>query len=294
MSRLAAARTPRAAPPSLATAPAPHEDAACAAVAAAVGRLGEPSAEGPGALFLGDPVRAAVALAKTGVSRREAVWALSESMATALTDALRDGRQVFAERALRRDPAGVLTAMAQAVGSPAPARPLASLAQDLAGALPAAAVADDPWLAALELLAGPLAPGTEADWPLALFMAGDSPGASCPAAIDVTGRGRILAYGPYLRLPAGRWRAGVVVEVCPDAARRPYRLEVSAGATIARAVVAPGRPGPRTLAADVELHDAAPVELRLWLERAAFHGTLRFAGARITFLGPAPHRLEAP
>ena len=71
-------------------------------------------------------------------------------------------------------------------------------------------------------------------WPRECFFDGDEPGAQLPATIEVAGRARILAYGPYLPLPSGQWRATVTLGFSPDIGRLPFIFEADTGTGVER------------------------------------------------------------
>jgi len=122
----------------------------------------------------------------------------------------------------------------------------------------------------------------EAWWPAALFRSAE-PG--FPDAVDITGPPRILSFGPYVRLAPATWRAELELELCADAARYDYRVEFGLDGDFSETIVrAPGA-GRCVAALTHRLIAAAPVEIRVSLGRAAFHGAFRLNGARVA---PAP------
>ena len=122
----------------------------------------------------------------------------------------------------------------------------------------------------------------EAWWPAALFHS-VQPG--FPDALDITGPARFLSFGPYVRLAPGLWRAEVELEVCADAAKYDYLIEFGLEGDFSQIIArAPGA-GPHVAALTHRLAAPAPVEVRVSLGRAAFHGAFRLIGAR---LAPAP------
>ena len=130
----------------------------------------------------------------------------------------------------------------------------------------------------------PPRPGGKSLWARELFRWGDAPEAPCPAVLDITGRARILVFGPHLHLPPGRWRLSASFHLCRDAARSPLRLECGAGARLAHLDFQPDGAGVYRVALDCELDEPAPFEMRLSVLRAALHGELRFHDAEVTFL----------
>jgi hypothetical protein len=170
-----------------------------------------------------------------------------------------------------------------------------------------ARLADDPELQMLETRAkaprGPapphLAGATEALWaaltrnrgcePLAAFWSPELfvyPGHDgTPETLDLTGAARFLVYGPYIRLPKGDWSCGLAVaaHALPD----PVHLLVEAvcGADVKRVRFELPEPGELELEFSFAVPAAdAPVEVRLYLEEAAFDGEIAFKGATLSAL----------
>jgi hypothetical protein len=129
-------------------------------------------------------------------------------------------------------------------------------------------------------------PGAVAWWDRSLFFSGDAPSEPCPARIDITGRGRILAYGPLIALPPGAWRICLRFELCALAARHPWRLDFAAGSALATSQVQPRGAGLYEVALEARWEEIALAEARLWVAEPAFHGALALHGARIEWAGP--------
>ena len=112
-------------------------------------------------------------------------------------------------------------------------------------------------------------------WPREAFLDGDAPGETLPATVEVAGRARILAYGPYLPLPAGDWQATAFLGFSPDIGRLPFILEADTGGAVARGFFEVERSGIFTLELDFQVTDALhPVELRLISQDSALEGQL--------------------
>lgn len=157
----------------------------------------------------------------------------------------------------------------------------------LAGPVPEAAVAEDgsaaPWASApsslLQTYIAPLVaaaahPASVAvAWPRDCFLYGDAPGEGLPATVEIAGRGRILAYGPYLPLPSGRWRATAYLGFSVDIGRMPFILEADTDAGITRGFFEVKQGGIFTLGLDFEVTDPFhPVEFRLISQDSALEG----------------------
>ncbi len=122
-------------------------------------------------------------------------------------------------------------------------------------------------------------------WDRGAFWNGDEPAEPCPAAIDVTGRSRILVFGPRKELGAGRWRVTARFELNADAGLYPYILQFDDRVHLAEERFGPMGTGLYEVSVDNGWPTPAVVELRLWLLMHAFHGELRFHGAKIEQLG---------
>jgi len=110
-------------------------------------------------------------------------------------------------------------------------------------------------------------------WPREAFLDGDAPGACLPATVEVAGRARILAYGPYLPLPAGRWRARACLGFSPDIGKMPFILEVDTGGAVSRGFFEVDRGGIFYLDLDFQVTDSFHlVEMRLISQDSALNG----------------------
>ena len=110
-------------------------------------------------------------------------------------------------------------------------------------------------------------------WPRDCFLYGDAPGEGLPATIEIAGRGRILAYGPYMPLPSGRWRATACLGFSADIGSMPFILEADTNAGITRGFFEVKRGGIFTLELDFEVTDPFhPVEFRLISQDSALEG----------------------
>jgi hypothetical protein len=121
-------------------------------------------------------------------------------------------------------------------------------------------------------------------WGREEFYSREGGGERCPEVIDLTGGQRDLIFGPYIELPAGHWRAAALLDRCPDAARCRLALEFGVYPTYTRVLVPVGESGPVRVELDHVFETAGPAEVRVMLMRAAFHGELRFGGARVQLI----------
>ncbi len=125
-------------------------------------------------------------------------------------------------------------------------------------------------------------------WPRRCLLWGDRLGEAPPAILPLAGPARILLYGPYFRLPPGRWQ--MTATLAFSAACRGMALALEVHGTreshgtrrFARARFVVGQAGEATLTAPIRVpsaHDA--LESRLVSERGAIEGDL--ALDRVTF-----------
>jgi hypothetical protein len=118
-------------------------------------------------------------------------------------------------------------------------------------------------------------------WGRECFHSVDGADGLCPAAIDVTGQGRCLTHGPYVVLQPGLWRATATLEICQDAARRRLAVQFGVEPHFSTQDLPYGIPGHHEVRVDFQLSEPGPVQIRILLRRAAFHGEVRFLGARV-------------
>jgi hypothetical protein len=110
-------------------------------------------------------------------------------------------------------------------------------------------------------------------WPRDCFLYGDAPGEGLPATVELAGRGRILAYGPYMPLPSGGWRATAYLGFSADVGSMPFILEADTDAGITRGFFEVKQGGIFTLELDFEVSDPFhPVEFRLVSQDSALEG----------------------
>jgi hypothetical protein len=110
-------------------------------------------------------------------------------------------------------------------------------------------------------------------WPRDCFLHGDRPGATLPETVEIAGRARILAYGPYLPLPSGIWTVTAWLGFSAEIERIPFILEVDTGEAITRGFFEVERGGIFTLELEFRVPGPMPlIELRLISQDAALEG----------------------
>jgi hypothetical protein len=125
-------------------------------------------------------------------------------------------------------------------------------------------------------------------WDRRLFKSGAALDQPCPKVIDVTGRMRVLVFGPMIILPAGQWRLRARFGLSPDAALHSYILQFIHGDSLIEQRLQPAAGGEFEVVLENGFAVDAMVALRLWLADPAFHGELGFIGASVERLGPHP------
>lgn len=100
--------------------------------------------------------------------------------------------------------------------------------------------------------------------------------------IDLTGRPRIVFYGPYIVVPAGRWKVTMRIGFCHQAARRQYRADWGGQHVYASHHFKPEKDGLFELEMEHEWTEPAPCEMRLLVMEGVFDGQLLFYGAHVS------------
>jgi hypothetical protein len=136
---------------------------------------------------------------------------------------------------------------------------------------------------------GPPGVGSETTWTQRIFEYDARAARDWPAVghLDITGRPRILVYGPYLTIPRGTWRAKVRFAVDTDAARRQFRIDWGTPTDFQSISVHPGSSGVYEAEITYAWNECNQAELRLLLMEGAFDGRVEFLGATI-ILDAAP------
>lgn len=116
------------------------------------------------------------------------------------------------------------------------------------------------------------APG-DVTWPRQCFLLGDKPNAIAPVAIDVTGRARIIFYGPYLHLPRGLWKARVLIGFSQDIRGMPFTIEAFSTELLGKARIFAAQGGIFEFEFEAKVttpHE--PIEVRIMNEEGAIEG----------------------
>ena len=129
-------------------------------------------------------------------------------------------------------------------------------------------------------------------WPRTMFNAGDSPQEICPATIDITGRSRILLFGPYFGVPSGFWRASAFFAADKEAEGAAIRLEMSFDGQIIPSDIESVAAGAFAATFFFSLDKVGVADLRVWSLRPRLSGGLQFAGLYLERLGDDESALE--
>lgn len=135
-------------------------------------------------------------------------------------------------------------------------------------------------------------PGTFANWAPRWFVYnGGFDGSADEPQIDMTGRMRPMMHGPYIHLPAGRWRVDVSFTVDPEKAHAPLLFEWGSGVEFCRVVAEIRTRGAYSVSLERIWTEPEPVQLRIWPAHPVFQGRFGFRGCRVTRVAmddPAP------
>jgi len=120
-------------------------------------------------------------------------------------------------------------------------------------------------------------------WPSSLFLFGDRPNERAPETAELTGPARIIFYGPYFHLPAGRWLVRMFLGFSQDIFGTPLSIEVHGSTLVAKALVKPQEEGIFQVSFSmVHNRPEDALEVRIRNEEGAIEG--RIGLLRIEFL----------
>ncbi len=127
------------------------------------------------------------------------------------------------------------------------------------------------------------APGTSATWHPRWFVYTHGYEGSVDAPLlDMTGRMRPIVHGPYIRLPAGRWRVDLDFTVDPERAHAPLLFEWGAGVEFCRIMTEIRHRGAYSVGLDRIWPEPDAAQLRIWPAHPVFEGKLGFHGCRVS------------
>ncbi|QTC91179.1 hypothetical protein [Brevundimonas goettingensis] len=136
----------------------------------------------------------------------------------------------------------------------------------------------------------PPTPGVSVNWPTDIVLSTEASGPG-RRMTDLTGRRRLLRYGPYLELSPGRWTVDVDFALRIDRAKVELRFEWGTQHDVDVATHLLTTSGVYALTLSKVWTEPAVVELRVWLDRSVFDGDLEITGCRVSF---SPLESEPP
>lgn len=141
----------------------------------------------------------------------------------------------------------------------------------------------------------PVRAGAQAVWaPHWFTYAPDAGGQTSGPWIDLTGRMRALVFGPYIRLPPGRWRIDARISVDPERAHVPLLFEWGSGAEFCRIMTEVRHPGSYGISLDRIWTEAESAQLRIWNAHPVFQGRLLFEECRVVRVADDDPRPPTP
>lgn len=108
--------------------------------------------------------------------------------------------------------------------------------------------------------------------------------------VDVTGKPRFLAHGPYITMPAGHWKAVIRLSFPAVLCDKAYRADWGGVAEYSQLEFRPDKPGIYEIEMDWLWQTPAPCEIRLLVGEGVFDGDLvihDIAISRIDQAGPS-------
>lgn len=129
--------------------------------------------------------------------------------------------------------------------------------------------------------------GSEASIHPSLFLTRVDDQTNAPATfnIDMTGRRRILLFGPYLELPPGLWQATIRFQLEKTDAVVSLRFEWASGGDNVRLERSLHEDGVYDVSLERTWSSAGPCELRVWLDRSVFDASLVIEAIRLRMIG---------
>lgn len=109
-------------------------------------------------------------------------------------------------------------------------------------------------------------------------------GQTIPGVMDLTGRPRIVVYGPYITLPRGLWRAKFRFSLDKAAATRRLRFDWGTQHDYAEHYLTLRAPGVYELQMDYYWAEAAEAEARILVMEGVFEGAMDFLGVDVELI----------
>lgn len=126
-------------------------------------------------------------------------------------------------------------------------------------------------------------------WHVPFFYDGASHVIPAPIALELVGPARCLYYGPYLHLPVGPYRGGLIIGLSKEIIETYLRVEVFTDHAVAEFMTIVRQGGTFIMPFEMDVIDSQqPIQLRIFIDRGEIQGRIGFANARIQPLSAAP------
>jgi hypothetical protein len=129
-------------------------------------------------------------------------------------------------------------------------------------------------------------------WAPDLFIVGDTH-QRLNGPVDITGRGRCLIYGPYIRLPPGRWTADVAVAFTDLGGSKNFTVDIATAIRLHEVSINIIDQGGVHTSLPFVLDPAneSPLEVRVIINHAAFEGRLALGAVTLRPQQGSPEEL---
>jgi hypothetical protein len=125
----------------------------------------------------------------------------------------------------------------------------------------------------------PPAIGASAAWPMSILTWENE---AEPGATDLTGKRRLIQFGPYLLLSSGTWTAELVFELSIERAITELRFDWGDGVDVTSVSQRITAAGVYSVTLTKSWDRPTTTELRIWLDRSMFDGSLKVLSTKIT------------
>lgn len=105
--------------------------------------------------------------------------------------------------------------------------------------------------------------------------------------LDISGRPRTLLYGPYLALPAGRWKSTMRFSIDQDGATHELRFDWGLDTDFVSKSVTPGHSGIYEIEIEHTVAELGLWQFRILVMQGVFEGHMTFLGGVVTLLDDA-------
>jgi len=133
---------------------------------------------------------------------------------------------------------------------------------------------------------GKLDPGVQIPWDWSVFSFNTTPRSQAvPPEIDLTGRSRVLFYGPRFNMPAGEWSVRLKFWLDPEGSVSQLRFEWGARDDFETLDLQLDNVGYYEVQLSKRLDRVGALELRAWVTTGHFAGAMRVADASLVYNG---------